>query len=211
LALLSILGGVLLLVDGRALLRIWVGEEFLSAYPLLAVLTVGYMINLAQHPSLLIVIAKGRHGPLGWWSIAEGVANIILSIVWGMSHGLLGVAMGTIVPMLVVKIIIQPWYALSAAEVSAWEYLGRGLGRPLMVGLLFVVVTWKISISAETTAPLFAAMVGFHVVIFLACAWLIGLTRVERQWLWEYGRKHLRSPELRAGELSPQRTEADFR
>ena len=74
-----------------------------------------------------------------------------------MSHGLLGVAMGTIVPMLVVKIIIQPWYALKAAEMNAWEYLRKGLGRPLLVGLLFVVVAEKISISAETTASLFAA------------------------------------------------------
>jgi O-antigen/teichoic acid export membrane protein len=211
LALLSILGGVLLLVDGRALLRIWLGEEFLSAYPLLAVLTVGYMINLTQHPSLLILIAKGKHGPLGWWSIAEGVANIILSIVWGMSHGLLGVAMGTIVPMLVVKIIIQPWYVLNAVEVSAWDYFCKGLGRPLMVGLLFVVVASKISVGAETTGPAFAATVGAQVIIFLAFAWLLGLTIAERQWLWEYGRQHLRSSGLRARELSPQRTEADLR
>jgi O-antigen/teichoic acid export membrane protein len=212
LALLSILGGVLLLVDGRSLLRIWVGKEFVSAYPVLAVLTVGYIINLAQHPTLLVVIAKGRHGPLGWWSIAEGVANIVLSIVWGMSYGLLGVAMGTIVPMLVVKIIIQPWYALKAAEMSAWEYFSKGLGRPLLVGLLFIVVAGRISIGAETTAPLFVATVGLQVVIFLACAWLFGLTRAERQWLWEYGRQHLGSPvERQTRELSPQRTEVDLR
>jgi O-antigen/teichoic acid export membrane protein len=212
LALLSILGGGLLLVDGRALLRIWVGKELGSAYPALAVLTLGYIVNLAQHPTLLILIAKGRHGPLGWWSIAEGVANIVLSIVWGMSHGLVGVAMGTIVPMLVVKIIIQPWYALNAAEMNAWEYFCKGLGRPLMVGLLFVLVAGKISISAEATAPLFAATVGFQVMMFLAFAWLVGLTGTERQWLWEYGLQHLGSPVLRhTRERCPRGTEVDLR
>lgn len=105
LGLLSILGGGLLLVNGRALLRIWVGQDLVFAYPIVAVLTVGYTINLILHPMLLIVIAKGVHGPLGWWSIAEGIANIGLSIVWGRTHGLLGVAMGTVIPMLVVKLM----------------------------------------------------------------------------------------------------------
>jgi O-antigen/teichoic acid export membrane protein len=210
LALLSILGGVLLIVDGGALLRLWVGNGFASAYPLVAVLAFGYMINLAQHPMLLIVIAKGRHGPLGWWSIAEGVVNIVLSIIWGMSHGLLGVAMGTIVPMLFVKIIVQPWYALKAAEMSAWTYVRESLGRPLLVGMLFAVVAGKISIGDEPTAPLFAAVVVSQVLTFLAVAWFLGLTKAERLWVREYGRKHLSWPLLQGTqELSPQRAGVD--
>ena len=197
LGLLSILGGVLLLVDGRSLLRLWVGKELLSAYPLVVVLALGYTVNLVQHPTLLIIIAKGRHGPLGWWTIAEGVANIVLSVIWGMSHGLIGVAMGTIVPMLVVKMIIQPWYALKAAEMSASEYLRKGLGRPLLVGLLFFLIAGKIAINAETTVPLFAATVLVQLMIFLVSTWCFGLTRAERQWFWEYGRQHLASPVLR--------------
>jgi len=212
LALLSVLGGVLLLVDGRALLQVWVGKELVSAYPILAVLTVGYIINMAQHPTLLVIIAKGQHGPLGWWSIAEGVANIGLSIVWGMSHGLLGIAVATIVPMLVLKIFIQPWYALNAVGMSAWEYLLGGLARPLLVGLLFAGVIGKISINTETTIPLFAATVGFQVITFVAVAWLIGLTSTERQWVWEYARQHLGSPVLgQVVGLSPEPTKVDLR
>jgi O-antigen/teichoic acid export membrane protein len=212
LALLSVLGGVLLLVDGRALLQVWVGKELVSAYPILAVLTLGYIINMAQHPALLVIIAKGKHGPLGWWSIAEGVANIGLSIIWGMSHGLLGIAAATIVPMLVMKIFIQPWYALNAVEMSMWEYLAGGLGRALLVGVLFAGVIAKISINTETTIPLFTAMVAFQVITFVAIAWIIGLTSAERQWVWEYGRKLLTSPALRqALRLSPERTNIDFR
>ena len=141
----------------------------------------------------MILIAKGKHGPLGWWSVAEGIANIVLSIVWGMSHGLLGVAMGTIVPMLIMKIIIQPWYALRAVEMSAWEYLGQGLGRPLLVGLLFFVIAGRISIGAEATIPLFAATVAVQAIVFFACMWVLGLTKAERKWLSQYGRQYLRS------------------
>jgi O-antigen/teichoic acid export membrane protein len=212
LALLSVLGGVLLLVDGRALLQVWVGKELVSAYPILAVLTLGYIINMAQHPALLVIIAKGQHGPLGWWSIAEGVANIGLSIIWGMSHGLIGIAAATIVPMLVMKIFVQPWYALNAVEMSVWEYLVGGLGRALVVGVLFAGVIAKVSINTDTTIPLFTAMVAFQVITFVAIAWIIGLTSAERQWVWEYGRTILASPVRRqALRLSPSRTNIDLR
>ena len=211
LGLLSILGGTLLLIDGRPLLRLWVGSDLVSAYPLVAVLAFGYTINLAQHPTLLLVIAKGRHGPLGWWTIAEGIANIALSVVWGRSHGLLGVAMGTIVPMLVVKVIIQPIYALKAAELTAWEYVSRGLGRPLLVGLIFVVVAGRLSVSSGATAPLFVATVALQVMIFLTATWFLGFTREERAWLWKAAHQRLSWPALRGSRtLSPESTKTDF-
>jgi hypothetical protein len=125
---------------------------------------------------------------------------------------LLGIAAATIVPMLVMKIFIQPWYALNAVEMSVWEYLVGGLGRALLVGVLFAGVIAKISINTETTIPLFTAMVAFQVITFVAIAWIIGLTSAERQWVWEYGRKLLASPALRqALRLSPERTNIDFR
>jgi len=149
------------------------------------------MINLTQHAALLIIIAKGQHGPLGWWTIAEGVANIVLSVIWGRSHGLLGVAMGTIVPMLVVKLFIQPWYAMKAAEMNAWDYLRKGLTRPLLAGVLFFVLAEGIVVSGDLAGPSFIGVVFAQVIIFLACTWFVGLTRAERQWLMEYARRHL--------------------
>lgn len=210
--LLSVLGGVLLVVDGRALLQLWVGKELLSAYSLVALLALAYTINLAQHPMLLILIAKGRHGPLGWWTVAEGVANIALSVIWGMSHGLLGVAMGTIVPMLVIKLIVQPWYALKAAEMSAGEYIWGGLGRPLLVGLLFIVVAARISISGEPTLPLFAATLLAQVMVFFALTWFLGLTRPERHWVGEYVRRNLRLTVLSGpgSQVSPEGSEVNL-
>ena len=212
LALLSILGGVLLLVNGRALLRIWVGPELVSAYPLLAILAVGYVINLALHPMLLIVIAKGKHGPLGAWTIAEGVVNIGLSILWGRSYGLLGIAMGTVVPMLAIKLIIQPYYAFKAAELSVWTFVRRGLARPLIVGPLFLIAAGSIATRAVPTLPMFIASVLAQVIVFLAITWLFGLTKAERAWFQDYTRQHLKllAVHERRG-FAPRRSEADIR
>jgi len=63
LALLSILASFV--IGGRpSVVAPLVGKEFVSSYSLVAVLAFGYMINLTQHAALLIIIAKGQHGPL---------------------------------------------------------------------------------------------------------------------------------------------------
>lgn len=209
LGLLSILGGGLLLVDGRALLRIWVGQDLVSAYSVVAILAIGYMINLILHPTLLIVIAKGVHGPLGWWSIAEGIANIGLSIVWGRSHGLLGVALGTVVPMLVIKLMVQPWYALRASEMTIWEFVNKGLGRVLIVGALFTIAALAIPTSTETTLPLLVMTVAAQSFIFLAATWFLGLTHSERQWASEYVRNVCSGFYSAAANPSPSLLSAD--
>ena len=211
LALLSILGGVLLLVDGRALLRLWVGPELVWAYPILAILAAGYMINLALHPMLLIVVAKGKHGALGVWTIAEGAVNIGLSILLGRSYGLLGIAVGTVVPMLAIKLIIQPFYALRAADMSVWVFLRRGLARPLIVGPLFLLAARTIAIRTTPTFPLFSASVLAQVIIFFAMTWILGLTKAEHEWL----RKDMRRRLLRfiphdRRIIAPPRPEADL-
>ncbi|MGH9342627.1 MAG: lipopolysaccharide biosynthesis protein [Terriglobia bacterium] len=211
LALLSILGGVLLLADDRILLRLWVGEHLVWAYSVVAVLAFGYMIGLTQHAALLIVISKGQHGPLGWWTIGEGIANIALSLVWGRWYGLIGIAMGTIVPMLVVKVFIQLRYALQAAEMTLWEYLRCGLARPLLVGVLFFVAADTIPVRTEMTFALFTGIVLVQVIGFFAITWPLGLTRTERQWLIGYTRRHLRWPALRRSpEFDPQSSKADL-
>jgi O-antigen/teichoic acid export membrane protein len=207
-----VLGGVLLLVDGRALLRIWVGQSLTSAFPILAVLAAGYTINLALHPMLLILIARGKHGPLGAWTIAEGVANIGLSIVWGKSHGLMGVALGTAVPMLVMKLFIQPYYALRSVQVDAWTYLRGGLARPLIVGALFLVAAKMIETPSVASLPALIAVVFAQMSGFAVITWFFGLTTSEQGWLRAYRKHHVRRfiPVKRPA-LVPGTSEADTR
>ena len=180
LGLLSVLGGVLLVVDGRALLRLWIGSELELAYPVLMILAIGYTINLAMHPLLLIVIAKSKHGALGAWTIAEGLLNIGLSVVWGRKYGLIGIALGTICPMLMLKVIVQPYYALRAAEIAPWTYLRQGLARPLLVTPLFALAAAGIARYASLSFALFAATVVMQVAIFFAITWSLGLKSSER-------------------------------
>jgi O-antigen/teichoic acid export membrane protein len=137
-ALLSLFLGSMLSLDGRELLRLWVGARFVSYFPLLLTLVVGYTVTMGQAPSVSVIYARGKHRLLGWLTLGEGVANLVLSIYWARQYGLIGVAMGTAVPMLVTKIAIQPWYALNVVGLTARDYL-LCLARPVAACAMFLV------------------------------------------------------------------------
>jgi O-antigen/teichoic acid export membrane protein len=128
------LGGVLLICNGKTLLTVWLGKDLLAAYPVVVILTLAYVSDLGQCTSINLLCSRGRHQPLAYWTVLEGLANLGLSIYWAPHYGIIGVALGTTIPMLVTKLIVQPWYTLNVAEVSGREYLAT-IGRPLFVGL----------------------------------------------------------------------------
>jgi len=189
-ALLSLFLASLLVMDGRALLRLWIGGGMLTSYPLLLVLTTGYLVAMAQHSTLVVISARGRHRPMALWTLVEGGANLALSIYWARSYGLLGVALGTAVPMLVVNLLIQPWYALRVVDLSPGEYVRKALARPAAVGALFVGICWLApALGTESDIVQFVFRIAWQAALFGLLAYLLGLESGERRILRDRGRR----------------------
>jgi O-antigen/teichoic acid export membrane protein len=179
--LLSLLLSLLLLVNGAALIRMWVGPRYSSSYPLMLVLLAGYFLMLGQQPSVDLLLAQGRHQLRGWWNLGEGAANLALSVYWGMRYGLIGIALGTAVPMIFVQVFIQPWYALRTIGLPARRYLREALLRPAIVVAAVLIAcaalhTWQHEYS--TRWLLFS--VAWQTVFYAALGWRFALTGEER-------------------------------
>ena len=188
-ALLAFAIGSVLLLNGRTLLRVWVGEKYVSSYGLLLVLGLGYIVMLAQLAGNILLIARGRHRPFGLWTLAEGLANLGLSIYWGRKYGLMGVALGTTVPLLAVKLTLQPWYTLRVAGITAREYLSRAFARPAAVCGLFLVVSQVANLVLPRGEGLLQLLLtlAWEGLLFAALSYWLGLTSSERELLWEGG------------------------
>ncbi|MGH9533439.1 MAG: lipopolysaccharide biosynthesis protein [Terriglobales bacterium] len=215
-ALATLFLSVLLAVDGRALIVAWVGAAYASSYVLLLILLSGYVVANAQTPSQLLVLAIARHRFLGYLTLSEGAANIILSIVWGRRFGLVGVALGTVVPLLGAKLVIQPIYTLSVARVPLGQYLSEALLAPLAVGVLFGFIL-RIP-GFPQPGPGIAGLAGAmfcQICVFSLLCWTIGLDadarRALRGWVrraWASraltasgGERHVMTPPTRSSEL----------
>lgn len=183
-ALASLVIGSMLILHGRSLLLLWVGPRYVSSYPILVLLAVGAIASAAQLGTLHTLIAKGRHRAYGIWTMGEGLANLVLSIIWAHQYGIVGVALGTAVPLLAVKLTLQPWYVTRVLDLSLSEYFGKALARPLAVSGLFLgLCSMTTGFQASGSIRHLVVTVGWQGLILFVFAYLVGLNSLDRKML----------------------------
>jgi O-antigen/teichoic acid export membrane protein len=187
---------VLIVVNGRELLAVWVGSEFASYYALLIVLTAGHVIALAQSPSSTILYARAQHKPLAMWTLGEGVINLALSIYWAPRYGLMGVALGTAVPMLIFRLGVQPWYVLRTLAIRTSDYIVTSFLRPLLVTALLAAVVRLAGHSAAKFGLVHLGLqAGWQTALFGAATLLFGVDGEDRKYLGAVFRRCMSRPQ----------------
>jgi len=176
--------GSILILHGRSLILLWVGARYVWTYPILVLLTIGAVVSSAQLGTLHTLIALGRHRAYGLWTIGEGLANLFLSILWAHKYGLIGVAWGTVVPLLAVKLTLQPWYTARVLGMSLGEYFQKGLARPLLACGLFVgICGFTAGFQANGSLWHLLATLSWQGVLLVLLAYLVGLSASDRMLL----------------------------
>lgn len=173
-------GCLLLVVLGKAFIQLWVGAGFDAAYPVLAVFAGGMYLELAQLPAVNALYAMNRHRYLAVTRSIEAVANLVLSIIMVRYLGIVGVAVGTLIPLLIVNTLVQPTYMVKLLGVRRWTFY-----QPMIVCLLpacAMLGLWELRIERQLAPTrwaellLAAAVVGGGYVLLVAgmhlCGWL---------------------------------------
>jgi len=116
-----------LIAWGKAFIMRWMGLSYTDAYPVLVVLTIGCFFALSQMPAVTLLFSTNNHRYYAAANVGEALANVILSIVLVHKYGILGVAIGTCIPMVLVKIFIQPVYVCRLCNISLREYTAQAV------------------------------------------------------------------------------------
>ncbi|SHO51460.1 oligosaccharide flippase family protein [Desulfopila aestuarii] len=133
--------GMLLLIFGDFFINFWVGPEFEGAIPVLYILTIAYIFALAQTPGIALMFALNKHRYYAFVTTIEALVNVCLSIYLASTLGIIGVALGTAIPMMIVKIFIQPFYTSRIAAISAFQYTKAIM--PNIIVALLLIITFK--------------------------------------------------------------------
>jgi hypothetical protein len=115
---------------------------------------------------------------------------LALSIYWARKYGIIGVALGTTVPLLASKLIVQPWYVLKDLNMSAWTYFEGGLGRATLTGGIFFSGLWLILRNHSMAGNYFILFgsCAVETVLFAALAYWIGMSESDRRTVRDQGR-----------------------
>ena len=119
---LSLFGGGLILIIGIPFISKWMGDNYLDAYPVLVVLTIAAIVETIHNPSNNVLFAIAKHRYISIIGIVESIVNFILSLVLIRYYGILGVAIGTAVPLIIARLFIFPLYTCKCIGFPITKY-----------------------------------------------------------------------------------------
>jgi O-antigen/teichoic acid export membrane protein len=189
---LTLVCGVTVCLMGFAapLITRWMGPGFEASAPPLQVLALAGVVLIGQGPLGNILMGTGRHKLVAYVTLGEAVSNLALSVVLIRHFGLLGVAIGTAVPMFVANVFILAPAACRqlgvgvvsfAREVSTAPIVGAAVAAAAGFGL-------RSALPPQSIAAIIGegAMVGL---VYVAAVWTLGFSDEVRERYSAFGRQ----------------------
>lgn len=166
---------------GKQFIALWMGKGYGASVTVLLVLTIPQICSMPQYVSSMILTSMAKHRVLAYVSLANGLANLALSIFLVRKIGLIGVAWGTVVPELISAGLIIPIYMLRMVNLNAGEFLRRAYLRPLLSAIPIAALGYAFSVGVESPSWLvFAAEVMAMCVVFGVMSFFICLDASQR-------------------------------
>lgn len=99
---------------GTPLLRVLLGAYYAGAYPLLVLLSVGQIVNVAAGAWVFVLIMTGGKRELAVGSTVAVILQLIISIPLGLHFGVFGVAIGVCASLIISNVFgtVLVWYRL---------------------------------------------------------------------------------------------------
>lgn len=117
---------------GKYFIYVWMGPEYNASYPVLVILCTATMLGLIQNPSIGLLYGISKHKFYAISNTCEGALNLVLSLILVQLYGIYGVAMGTLIEMIVFKIFVQPVYSCRVIKIPVFEYYVQAILLPLI-------------------------------------------------------------------------------
>ena len=174
----------------KPLLIAWVGVEFVKYSYLVIILAVASLIDTSTWPAGSVLQGMARHSPLAAMTIASGIANFALSILLVNRLGLLGVALGTLIPTTVICLGFVTPYAMRVIGTSARDMYTKVLQPsllPLIPMCIIMIVLRNTLEPASLIMILIVAAVG--TLVYISVYLRVGANEFERGVVYKITKK----------------------
>jgi O-antigen/teichoic acid export membrane protein len=175
------LGGTIL-IYGKAFIARWMGPDYMDSYTVLLILCIGLMFNTIQVSSRSLLFGISKHKFYSITMLGEGILNILLSILLIKKYGILGVAIGTTIPMLITSIFITPVYATHVINLSFLKYT-KVVASVIVVGGAIHLGSWLIVKNMIKISYQRIFLLGIITsIVFLLISFFVLMNRKERKY-----------------------------
>jgi O-antigen/teichoic acid export membrane protein len=136
-----------LIIRGSTFIGVWMGPQYSRTSGIvLVILATALLFSLPNNTAGSIAFGVGKHKMTAWWAIGEGIANLTLSIILARRFGLYGVAIGTLVPSLVIQLIMWPIYVSRLVDVSFVQVFRNVWGPVFLCAVPFAAASYAVDV-----------------------------------------------------------------
>lgn len=176
--------GLPIIVFGGSFLSLWMGPEFEDARFVLAILVTSFFFLAPSSALNSKLLAHATHGRAVKLQILEGLTNLLLSIFLVRKFGVIGVALGTLIPSIVFTGFILPLLVCRECGIRITEFFKHAYIKSIFPALLQLEILWVIKSQLESnTWPNFilANFLGALCFVFLSYRFI--LTQDDRTYI----------------------------
>jgi len=138
---------ITLIVRGPSFIGLWMGPQYAhSSGNVLIILCAALLFAFANRTASSIAFGIEKHKMSAIWAIGEGVTNLALSIVLVHWYGIYGVAIGTLVPSLVVHLVLWPNYISTLVGLSYAEVMRKVWAPVFLSSIPFAIATYAVNV-----------------------------------------------------------------
>lgn len=174
---------VTFIIRGTTFIRLWMGAEYATlSGQVLAVLAVFLAVHAAYEVMTASMMGINRHRGLIPIFLADAVCNVVLSILLVPRFGVVGSALGTVIPQLVVTLLIGPWYVRRELGVPLTSFWMNSHVRPLLAIVPFALVSYYVEhFWPSPNLAVYFAQIALTLPFAALGGWVVGLTPAERR------------------------------
>jgi len=179
--------GACILVFARPFIALWLGQSYVTgpwgerSDVIACLLLAAHAPRALQSISWQLIYATRRQGFLARLTAVEAVFNLVISIVLVRYWGIVGVAIGTLIPLVVTHTLVVPRFVRANYGLSVREFVAKGVGRSLVVGLLAWLTGSVLVYAAPPTSWSLLVLEGFVVILIIAAATLAVVLRSDER------------------------------
>jgi len=161
---LPVIGGIV--IFGHEFIAAWMGASYADlAGPLLMAMAFGRLFWIAQSGTFQILLGAGRHHQAMIINVLTGVLSFLGGLIAIQKYGLLGMTIGSAIPVVIIHGIVTPIYAMRTLKIPLGRYLVESLLRPVAASTPFVLALlaiqywfaphslWAIALAGIAASP----------------------------------------------------------
>ncbi len=165
---------------GGKLIETWIGDGFANSHLLLVILLASQLIAIPAGVLRSVLFGMGHARLPAILHTIEAVANLGLTLILIKPFGLLGVALGTVIPLVVVELGLLVPYGLQLIKVRALPFLRQTVTPqllPLMALFVYSAGIAHLDLPSTTWPEMIGVTAGGGVILGFFWLWQQGLLR----------------------------------